>query len=138
MPATNSVEWNVEELLIQKMQTSGALAGTDFRHHETAIAGAVGTIIVKAIKGERQLDGVKGWAVDGYVTFVSDKLTPSESDAIAAAIGEVVYLDDPGFLPVVPDLAFISIEPNSETSREDTKKLRRRVVKFPTIAALIP
>src|SRR6267143_1323784 len=139
MPANQSIEWNCEEILLLKLKTSDVLAAWDIRHHETdpVDRALTDTIILKAEKGERQLEGVQGWTVLVDITFASGVRHADELDGIAQAIGEQVYLNDPGFAPGLADLEFLSIEPDSSTIRTDTKKLRRRVVKIPMIARLI-
>lgn len=134
--AANSVEWNAEDLIIQKMKTNADIAARDFRHHQTDTAAAMETIVARAVKGERSMEGVKPWIVDCYVTFSSGTLSTADADKVAAAISESVY-NEAAFVAVSPDIMFASVEPGSETTRDDTRKTRRRVVKFPMLIKLI-
>lgn len=138
MEIPKSLEWHVEEVLIQKLKLDARLAPQTFRHHETDGVSATDIFVVKAQLLSKQLEGVRGHEVSASVTFASGTLTPEESDQLGAIIEEAAYESSIGFDPGLPNLLFCSLEPGAGTQRIDTRKLRKRVVTFPFIAAMNP
>lgn len=132
----HSLEWNCEELIMAKMMADPRFSDQIFRHHEDDRAAEIDVFIFKATKGENQLEGAKGYAVRVAVTFASGTLSPDASDQLANAVSEAVYSPDP-FVSNLPDLVFAHLEPDGDTQRMDTKKLRKRVVTFPLIAKTV-
>ena len=132
----NSYEWNAERLTLAKLRTDSRLDTFEIRPHEEVSPSTIDTIIIRAVKGEVNLEGPGGYMVNVYVTFQTALLTPAAADTLALAISEAMYRNDPDFTPELPDILFASLEKETETVRADTKKLRKRTVSFPYIMAL--
>lgn len=141
MSATHSIEWNCEDLILKKLQAEASFAGQDIRHWDGSAKAIIEAIIIRAEKGEKQLEGNHCWEVKVSVLFASGKLTADQADAVAMTIGQTIYKVDSVFNAtihtILPDLDFLSIEPETATMREDTKKLRKRTMVVPMLAKLI-
>lgn len=137
MPAEKPLEWNMEELVKLRLQHDLFFDDYTFKHHDERGAAGLEVISLRAVKGEVNLDGVQGYNVDVFVTFQTTTLSVTQAESLSLKISELLYKNDPTFVPDLPDLAFVSLEPGTDTTRVDTKKLRKRVVKFPFIGKLI-
>ncbi len=133
-----SIEWNCAEFIRLKLLTSSAFVGQDIRHWDKKSTVAVAeAVVLRADKGEHQLEGVQGWHVVVTVLFASLTLSDNEADKVANVIGETIYREDPTFSPTLPLVYFLSVESDSSTTRTDTRKLRKRVMTVPMIAKLV-
>jgi hypothetical protein len=134
----DSLELQCEKLIRALMLANLVLASMDIRHHGKDGAGAIETITLKAEKGNERLDGVAG-AFDVVISasFATALKTLAEADEIAGAMVTSVYGAAPGAGEGLGlNLAYFCLEPETETTRRDGAKVRRRIVTFPTIAKL--
>lgn len=136
-----SLEYNCEALLMlllaPEQATGHALSGITFRHHEATGSAALDTVVFKAEAGEHQLEGLQCREVKVSLTYGSQSATPEQADAIAAAMVESIYENgDWPDLSSFDDLEFASIEPGSDTRREDADKIRKRIVTIPMLAKI--
>jgi hypothetical protein len=141
--AFDSYEFAGEKLTILKLDSEPELGAFQKRHHDVAIpADYQAGIVVKAEKDEKQLEGPKGYPVNVTVTFATNVLDSDKADTVAKLISARMYQEDPQFneslAENMPDLQGAWLEPGTVTTREDRKKLRKRVIKFPFIIVLAP
>jgi hypothetical protein len=137
MPAVNSIEWNAEELVRLKLMQNALLATWPINHWEKKAAATLDAIVVQALKGEVNLDGVGGSNVVVDCMFQTSQLSDADADKLALAVSGEMYKNDPGFVPDLPDIYFVSLEPDTKTDRNNTSKLRRWTVSFPLIIKLV-
>lgn len=129
MPATNSVEWNFEELLIQKLSASGNYAAYNLTHANKRAKSDKADIVFEGSKGESQLAGVKGFATSCKIK-IETLLSPASdqaADALCASITSDIF-SEASVNYELPDVVFASIEPDSDTSIQNTKKMTIRQI----------
>lgn len=129
MPATNSVEWNFEELLIQKLSASGNYAAYNLTHANKREKSNKTDIVFEGSKSESQLAGVKGFVTSCKIK-IETLLSPA-SDQVADVLCSSITADTFSEAPVnynLPDIVFASIEPDSDTLINNTKKMTMRQI----------
>lgn len=137
MPAEHSYEWNLQELVRLKLLQNAFFATKEFRHWDARTPVVLDAIVIRARKDEVNLDGVQGFTMTADCIFQTTTLSEADSDALALNVSQEMYREDPFFLPDLPDIVFISLEPDTKTDRNNTAKLRRWTVSFPFIIKLL-
>lgn len=129
------LEFACEQLCIELMQRNKTLAGMIFRHWDEDKDAATECIVVKALVGEKQYAGVKGYPVDVEATYRSSTSDASRNEAITEAMVDSVYRASKAVrVPAYSLFRFLSIEDGGSSNKENGRNLRKRTRTFSFIA----
>lgn len=135
----NSWERSVENYGIELMRTDARLKHRHIVHSDSDAKANANAIVVTAVQGEAELDGVAGFRGDlSFEYRGSVRSTAAQNDLVALAMQETILASPSrstqAQLAFQTPLVLLNEEMSSE--RPDTKDSRRRVLKIPVIAKL--
>lgn len=132
----HSIEWNAQELTKLRLEADTRLAAFTFVHWDRYDPADINAIPIRAVKGDVNLEGFGGYHLTVTVTFQTSELDEDAADQLALAISDSMYKVPDDFEPDLPDLLGAILEKETQTTRSDTRKFRKRTVSFPWIMAL--
>lgn len=130
----NSIEWNCEEAMIRLMKVDERLSSYSFVRHDNEGRAKVETFVLKGTKKDKLYEGNEPYDVTVEIVFASAELSEKELDRITDAMAESIYSPNLERLPSFEGLTFLFIESDSDSIREDTKKLRKRGLRVRMLA----
>lgn len=134
----NSLENTCEQYFVELFKTDSRLKNRKMAHSDTDQKASADGIIIEAVQGEPEINGIAGFNVDVTCTYrANGAVKPGQGDTVALAMNETIMDANNRKTTAQSKFAPLIIMVERMTSeRPDSANLRKRVLKVPVIAKL--
>jgi len=124
--SVSRLEYAVEELVIQLHQRDSRLTGFKFSHKDEDNSADVECVVVKAVRGERNEAGFKGYRVDVTSTLRTNRpMKAMRRGLIMDALADSVHSATPSCVDAMKLFTDLTMEPESSGERSNETNLRK-------------